>query len=95
MIKYKIFKQVKYKDCPIIIRGIGKSIYEYLLVYESKFYGTYIVDKLKWYEKWKAFKKEPRTAKERNTTIHFLEKAAETTIESLINEKEKKENAGH
>ena len=91
MIKYKVFKQIQYKGCPVIIRGIGNKIYEYLLVYEGKFYGTYIMDKFKWWELWKLLKKEPRTGKEQNTTIHFLEKAAESVIETLQN-KDKKEN---
>jgi hypothetical protein len=91
MIRYRVFKQLQYKGCPIIIRRIGRRIYEYLLIYDGKFYGTYVVDNLKWWELWKWFKKEPRTGKEQNATVHFLTKAAESTIETVKNKNKKDE----
>ena len=91
MVRYRIYKQLEYKGCPIIIRRVGRFIYEYLLIYENKFYGTYVVDQLKWHELWKWFKKEPRTGTEQNTMVHFITKTAETTIETLLNNKSKKD----
>ena len=88
MIRFRIYKQFKYKGCPVIIRRIGRFNYEYLLLYKGKFYGTYVVDKLKWWELWKYFKDEPRFGKEQNYMVHFLTKTAETTIETLIDKKD-------
>jgi len=83
----KILKQVEINNCPVIIRQVGKEMFEYLLIFNGKFYGTFIINNLKWWEL-KRFKKEPCTEKEIKAMIHFLEKAAETTICTLI-EKEK------
>ena len=87
MTKVKILKQTTISDCPVIIRQVGKGMFEYLLVFKGKFYGTFITNDLKWWEL-KRFKKEPCTNKEIQTMIHFLEKASETTIATL---KEKEE----
>lgn len=90
----KTFKQYDYKKCPIIIRSTDKFTYEYLLVFEGKFYGTFIQNKLKWNQLHRYFWKDPATQKETQGMVHFLQKAAETTIEALLNKKElqKKEN---
>jgi len=85
----RIYKQLKYKGCPIIIKRTGRWTYEYLLFYKDKFYGTHIEDNLKWWEKWKVFLKEPRTAEQQNAMVHFLTKAAESTIETISKPKEK------
>jgi hypothetical protein len=82
--KIKILKQLEIQGCPVIIRQVGKEMFEYLLVFKGKFYGTFITNNLKWWEL-KRFKKEPCTDKEIKAMIHFLEKAAETTIEVLQN----------
>jgi len=88
----KVFKQVSYKGCPILIRQTDKWTYEYLLVFEDKFYGTFIENKLKWNQLHRLFWKELVTNQELNSMIHFLRKAAETTVESLLKEKELKKN---
>jgi len=80
--KTKILKQIEIQGCPVIIRQIGKGMFEYLLVYKGKFYGTFITNDLKWWQV-KRFKKEPCTDKEIKAMIHFLEVAAETTIQTL------------
>ena len=90
--KIKILKQFilfsGIKECPCVIRQVGKGMFEYLLVYKGQFYGTFITNDLKWWQL-KRFKKEPCTDKEIRAMIHFLEKAAETTIDTL----DKKQNA--
>lgn len=88
----KILKQVEYKGCPIIIRQIDKYRFEYLLVFEGKFYGTFIKNKLKWRQLYRLFLKDSVNNKEIQYLIHFLEKAAETTISTLLKEKELKIN---
>jgi len=80
--KTKILKQLTISECPVIIRQIGKGMFEYLLVFKGKFYGTFITNDLKWWQI-KRWRKEPCTDKEIKAMIHFLEKAAETTIEVL------------
>jgi len=90
--KIKILKQFEIQGCPVIIRQIGKGMFEYLLVYKGKFYGTFITNDLKWWQL-KRFKKEPCTDKEIKAMIHFLTKASETTIETLTNHNPLKENA--
>jgi len=89
--KTKILKQFKIQDCPVILRQIGKHMFEYLLVYEGKFYGTFITNDLRWWQL-KRFKKEPCTPNEINAMVHFLTKAAETTVETKIKEKELNKN---
>lgn len=84
----KVFKQFSYKGCPVILRQTDKWTYEYLLIFEDKFYGTFIKNKLKWYQLHRFFWKDPATNKETNGMIHFLRKAAETTIETLTKMKE-------
>jgi hypothetical protein len=86
--KTTILKQITISNCPVIIRRIGKDMFEYLLVWNGKFYGTFITNNLKWWEL-KRFKDEPCTNKEIKSMIHFLEKAAETTIEVLNNPEKK------
>ena len=76
----KIFKKFNYKNCPVIIRQTDRWTYEYLLLFKGQFYGTFIKNKLKWYQWWRIFKKDIATDKEINGMIHFLTKAAETTI---------------
>jgi len=84
--KTKILKQFNLssgvKEYPCIIRQIGKGMFEYLFVYKGQFYGTFIENRLKWWQV-KRFKKEPCTDKEIKAMIHFLTKAAETTVETL------------
>jgi len=80
----KVFKQYKYKDCPIIIRQLDKWRFEYLLIYKEQFYGTFIKNQLKWYQWYRVFCKELATNKEINGMVHFLSKAAETTVETLL-----------
>lgn len=84
----KIFKQLSYKGCPIIIRQTDRWTYEYLLVFENKFYGTFVTNKLKWNQLYRLFWKDPATVKETNRMIYFLTKAAETTVETLNKKKE-------
>ena len=84
--RVKILKQLTINNCPVVIRQVGKGMFEYLLVFKGKFYGTFITNDLKWWEL-KRFKEEPCTNKEIQTMIHFLEKAAETTL-STLQEKE-------
>jgi len=84
----KIFKKFNYKNCPVIIRQTDRWTYEYLLLFKGQFYGTFIKNKLKWYQWWRIFKKDIATDKETNGMIHFLTKAAETTIETLLKKKE-------
>jgi len=88
----KILKQLKYKDCPIMIRQLDKWRFEYLLIYKQQFYGTFIKNKLKWYQWHRIFCKELATNKEINGMIHFLTKTAETTIETLIKKDEDKKD---
>ena len=88
----KILKQFRYKDCPVIIRQIDKWKFEYLLVYKNQFYGTFIKNKLKWHQWYKIFCKEIATNQEINGMKHFLIKAAETTIETLLKKKELKKD---
>lgn len=88
----KIFKQRSYKNCPILIRQTDRFTFEYLLVFEGKFYGTFIKNKLKWNQLHRYFMKETATQKEVNGMVHFLEKASETTIETLLKEKELKKD---
>ena len=78
--KIKTLKQFEHRFCPVIIRRLGKHIFEYLLVLDGQFYGTHIIDKLKWWQFYKIFKEEPYSNKEIQAMIHFLTKAAETTI---------------
>jgi len=88
----KIYKQYQYRECPIIIRSTDKFTYEYLLVFEGKFYGTFVTNKLKWNQLNRYFWKDPATQKETQGMVHFLQKAAETTIDTLINKKENENN---
>ena len=80
----KVFKQYTYRECPIIIRSTDKFTYEYLLVFEGKFYGTFVTNKLKWNQLNRYFWKDPATQKETQGMVHFLQKAAETTCDTLI-----------
>ena len=89
--KTKILKQYQFEGCPVIIRQIGKGMFEYLLVYESQFYGTFIDNQIPWWNP-KRYKKEPCTANEINAMIHFLQKAAEATIETKKHEKDENRN---
>ena len=88
--KVKILKQTKIshgiKEYPCIIRQIGKGMFEYLLMYDGQFYGTFLENNLKWWQI-KRFKKEPCTDKEIKAMIHFLTKAAESTIITLEEKK--------
>ena len=88
--KTKILKQTQIGGCPVIIRRIGKGMFEYLLVYENQFYGMFITNDLKWWQI-KRFKKEPCTPNEINAMVHFLQKAAETTLETLLHKQKLKE----
>lgn len=87
--KIKIIKQFDYKGCPVIIRRLNKFTFEYLLIYENKFYGTFIDDKMKWWQLWKLLIKEPYSNKQLNGMVYFMTKTAETTIESLLKKNEK------
>ena len=91
----KVFKQFSHKGCPVIVRQTDRWTYEYLLVFENKFYGTFVRNKLKWNQLHRLFWKELSTKKETNGAIHFLSKAAETTIEALLKEKELKKEDGN
>lgn len=86
----KVFKQFQYKNCPVILRQTDRWTYEYLLVFKSQFYGTFIKNKLKWYQWHRFFWKDPATSKETNGMIHFLRKASEATIETLLKKNENK-----
>lgn len=85
--KIRTIKQLKYKNCPILIRRLGRFTFEYLLIYQNKFYGTHIKDKLHWWQYYKIFMEEPYTNKQLNAFIHFITKAAETTIITLKHKK--------
>lgn len=87
----KTLKQVNYQGCPVIIRQISKWVFEYILLFEGQFYGMHIKNKLKWWQWYRVFTKETTTPKEIQSLIRFLEKAAETTIETL---KTKKDETG-
>jgi len=65
------------------LRQIDKYRFEYLLVFKGKFYGTFIHNKLEWWQFYRMFCKESVNNKELQSLIHFLSKAAETTIETL------------
>ena len=78
--KITTLKQFEFRCCPVIIRRLDKYTFEYLLVLDGQFYGTHIADKLKWWQFYKMFKEEPYSNKEIQAMIHFLTKAAETTI---------------
>ena len=91
----KTFKQYKYKDCPIIIRSTDKFTYEYLLVFKEQFYGTFIQNKLKWNQLHRYFWKDPATQKETQGMVHFLQKAAETTIDTLIHKNKNENDTNH
>ena len=84
----KIYKQYEYKGCPIIIRQTDRKTYEYMLVKDGKFYGTFIQNKLKWNQLHRIFWREMATDREVNGMIHFLQKAAETTCDTLDKKKE-------
>jgi len=83
-------KQIQYKDCPILIRQKDKICFEYVLVYNKKFYG-FSLGRLKWYQYGRLLKEKVYSDKEVNIIYHFLEKAAESTIETLIKEDGKKD----
>ena len=86
--KIEIIKQFRYRGCPVLLRRVNKFSFEYLLLCKGKFYGTYIDDKLKWYEGYKKFVKEPHSQDKIKTMAHFLTKTAETTIETLLDKKD-------
>ena len=83
----KVFKITYHKTCPIYIRQIGWSVWEYLTVIESEIFTAHYILYPKWY---KFFLKEPYSKVEKEAILNMLTAAAQATIEIV---QEKKEQA--
>ena len=80
MFKIKVLKKLKYKNCPIYIRQLDNSMFEFLLINQWELYSEYFVFYPKWYRR---FLKDKYTEKELQDIILFIYGGAKYTIDKL------------
>lgn len=85
----KVLKIDHYRGCPVYIRQIGDSYFEWLIVYNNQIYTGYI-------EMFPAEGKKKLTKKEIVKTANIVFAGAVTTVDSLLfmEEEKKKEQEG-
>jgi len=79
MNKIKVIKQLKYKNCPVYIRGLD-SRFEFLLFYNNRLYSQYVDIKPIWYRR---FLKEKYTEEQLDNIVKLVYISACKTIDEL------------
>jgi len=75
------FKPKKYRKCPIYFRKVGIDMWEYFVIIKNELYTAHYILKPRW---WKRYFKEPFSNKEKQACLFLVEKAAETTVDTIL-----------
>lgn len=75
--RIKILKVLPYKGCPVYIRQVDETLFEYILIFNENVYSSYIVVTL-------AKGKTKLTLKQVNGAAGLIFAGAVTTIDELI-----------